>query len=273
LKLLSAMNIACTVQGTPLLKPLSVNLQAGRVTAIVGPNGAGKSTLLSLLSGQRAASAGTVLLNGQSLPNWSPAALARVRAFMLQDSAVAFDYTVRDIVELGRYPHRQHRSSNLSLTQADIAQTAMVLTGVSHLAERVLNTLSGGEKARAQLARALAQLWETTPSSPSPRWLLLDEPTAALDLAHQHHVMHTVRQWAHEQDVGVVAVLHDLNLALRYADDVLVLQQAEKHSFGPVREVLTARLIQAVWGVACDAVTSFDGTPQYLFRSGCLALA
>ena len=138
----------------------------------------------------------------------------------------------------------------------------MVLTEVSHLACRVLNTLSGGEKARVQLARALAQLWEVAPST---RWLLLDEPTAALDLALQHHVMHTVRQWAHEQGVGVVAVLHDLNLALRYADDVLVLQQAEKHSFGPVREVLTPTLIQAVWGVGCEAVISHDGTPQYVF--------
>ncbi len=268
--LLSAVNVACTVQGTSLLKPLSVDLQAGRVTAIVGPNGAGKSTLLSLLSGKRAATGGTVLLNGQTLPDWSPAALARVRAFMLQDSTVAFDYTVRDIVELGRYPHRQSTPLNLALNsvlnstlqQAEIAQAAMVLTGVSHLADRVLNTLSGGEKARAQLARALAQLWEVTPST---RWLLLDEPTAALDLAHQHHVMRTVRQWAHGQGVGVVAVLHDLNLALRYADDVLVLQQAEKHSFGPVREVLTGALIQSVWSVGCEAVISHDGTPQYVF--------
>ena len=139
----------------------------------------------------------------------------------------------------------------------------MALTDVTALAPRILNTLSGGEKARVHLARALAQLWHPRPDGAS-RWLLLDEPTAALDLAHQHSAMRLLRAWA-ARGVGVVAVLHDLNLARRYADEVVVLGAPGGLRQGATAEVLQPALIEAVWRMPCQPVAGADGVTQYLF--------
>ncbi|QDL54200.1 heme ABC transporter ATP-binding protein [Rhodoferax aquaticus] len=251
--------VSCNVGGAKLLEATTAAIAAGQVTAILGPNGAGKSTLLALLSGQRRASSGRVWLNGTLLDDMSPAATARVRALLHQDSSVAFDYTVRELVELGRYPHRLQPSAH----EAGIVQAAMAATGVLHLQHRVVTALSGGERARAQLARVLAQLWEPTASG-EPRCLLMDEPTAALDMAHQHQVLALAKDWAVRQGVGAVLVLHDLNLALRYADHVLLLQKGRLTHQGPPREVLTPAVVAEVWGVQAQAVAHADGVGQLL---------
>ncbi len=247
--------------GRPLLATVHTQLAAGRVTAILGPNGAGKSTLLAMLSGQRAPRSGRVWLGGQPVSGASTPALARQRAVLPQDTAVAFDFTVQEVVEMGRFAHRQQPSRH----EAHIVAQAMEATGVAHLAGRSINTLSGGERARSHLARALAQIWEPLPDG-APRWLLLDEPTAALDLAHQHHTLALVRRWAVEQGVGVVAVLHDLNLALRYAHDSLLLAPglAGPRSVHATAHLLTPATIAQVWGVHSTPVLAADGVPQYL---------
>lgn len=243
-----------------LLADASVHLAPGRVTAILGPNGAGKSTLLSVLAGQRVPTRGSVTLDGRPLADHGMRALALRRALMPQESAVAFDFTAQEIVALGRYPHRRAPGRD----EDEIVDDAMVQTDVLALAPRILNTLSGGEKARAHMARALAQLWHPRPDG-ATRWLLLDEPTAALDLAHQHSAMRLLRAWA-GRGVGVVAVLHDLNLARRYADEVVVLGGASGQLVqGRAAEVLEPALIESVWGTPCQPVTSADGTIQYLF--------
>lgn len=257
---LQCLNVLATAGGRVLLERVSATLRPGRFTAILGPNGAGKSTLLSLLSAQRRPDAGQVLLDGQPLATLSAHALALRRAVMPQESAVAFDFTVREVAELGRYPHRQHPAPD----EAGIVASALAATDVATLAPRIFNTLSGGEKARVHLARALAQIWTPRPDG-AARWLLLDEPTAALDLAHQHQALRLMRDWAHAQGCGVVAVLHDLNLALRYADDVLLLARGEPPCFGPVAEVLTHQRIEQVWGIACEPVQGAQGVLQYLF--------
>jgi iron complex transport system ATP-binding protein len=173
------------------------------------------------------------------------------------------------VVELGRYPHRGQPGR----ADMDIPLQAMQATAVEHLQHRVLNTLSGGEKARVHLARALAQVWEPSAgpaSAPSTRWLLLDEPTAALDLQHQHRMLQLVRAWATAQGVGVVAVLHDLNLALRYSDRCVVLQGGQVVGSGATAEVLTPLCIQQVWGVVAHPVAPQGGDPgphQYLFEA------
>ncbi|MDZ7866201.1 heme ABC transporter ATP-binding protein [Acidovorax sp.] len=248
--------------GRPLLATVHAHLAPGRVTAILGPNGAGKSTLLSMLSGQRAPRSGSVGLGGRALSAIAAPELARLRAVLPQETAVAFDFTVQEVVEMGRFPHRQSPSRQ----ETRIAHDAMEATGVAHLAQRCVNTLSGGERARAHLARALAQIWEPRPDG-ATRWLLLDEPTAALDLAHQHQAMALVRRWAVEQGIGVVAVLHDLNLALRYAHDV-VLMGAGRCDVGPTEQALDAAAIARVWGVQCSEVRASDGTPQFLVAAG-----
>ncbi|WP_184858550.1 heme ABC transporter ATP-binding protein [Acidovorax soli] len=248
--------------GRPLLATVHAQLQPGRFTAILGPNGAGKSTLLSMLSGQRTPRSGSVGLSGRPLARIGAPELARLRAVLPQETAVAFDFTVQEVVEMGRFPHRQSPSRQ----EARIAHDAMEATGVAHLATRGVNTLSGGERARAHLARALAQIWEPLPDG-ATRWLLLDEPTAALDLAHQHQAMALVRRWAVEQGIGVVAVLHDLNLALRYAHDV-VLMGAGRCDVGPAPEILNPAAIARVWGVQCSEVRASDGVAQFLVAAG-----
>ncbi|MDR7375862.1 iron complex transport system ATP-binding protein [Rhodoferax ferrireducens] len=255
---LEARATSCRVGGATLLDSVSARFAAGQFTAILGPNGAGKSSLLSLLCGQRKPSQGRVLLDGQALDAYPPLLMARRRALLPQDLSVAFDYTVQDVVELGRYPHRQQPSSQ----EAEIVQRAMQATGVQALAQRVLNTLSGGERARAQLARVLAQIWEPVPGH--SRWLLLDEPTAALDVHHQHAVLRLARRWAHEHGVGVVAVLHDLNLALRYADQVLLLQNGQVQADGPPAHVLSEATVRRIWQVDVHPVRDADGNLQLL---------
>lgn len=243
----------------PTLAQVTATLRPGRFTAVLGPNGAGKSTLLSLLSGERVPRQGSVRLDGQSLTHWAAQTLALRRAVMPQDTAVAFDFTVREVVELGRLPHRTSPGSR----EEAIVAGALAATGVGHLAQRGISQLSGGERARVHLARALAQIWEPCPQGHA-RWLLLDEPTAALDLAHQHQALGWVRRWAVEQNVGVVAVLHDLNLALRYAHDALLLGHGCSQ-MGATADVLHRESIARVWGVESSAVFASDGIVQYLF--------
>ena len=300
---LEASGVTVQVGGKTLLQSASARFAAGQVTAILGPNGAGKSTLMSVLTGQRQPSAGQVQLAGQPLAAYAHAHLARLRACVAQETQVAFEFSVREVVELGRYPHRRLPSPRESV----IAEQAMQATAVDHLQLRALNTLSGGEKARVHLARALAQIWEPVaapegevfpPGRPKEkrapsggrelhavserggaipaRWLLLDEPTAALDLQHQHRVLQLARRWARDEGVGVVAVLHDLNLALRYSDHCVVLQGGQVVGSGVSAEVLTAACIQQVWDVLARPVRAEVLLPdgrcglQYVFEPAAL---
>ncbi len=284
---LEASHVTVEVPGKTLLHAVSARFAAGEVTAILGPNGAGKSTLMSVLTGQRQPGIGQVTLAGKALADYPHGALARLRACVAQETQVAFDFSVREVVELGRYPHRRQPAAHESL----IAQRAMQATAVEHLQHRALNTLSGGEKARVHLARALAQVWEPVAGAgPVPvtkeggplhetslagafmaRWLLLDEPTAALDLQHQHRMLQLARSWAGGQGAGVVAVLHDLNQALRYSDQCVVLQSGQVVASGKTAEVLTPGLIRQVWDVRAFPVQTSGlfaggGGLQYVFE-------
>lgn len=256
---LRAQGVGVRVAGQRLLDGVDLCLEPGEVGVLLGPNGAGKSTLLSVLAGLRAPTTGRVTLGAQALADRPPEALALERAVLPQDTGVAFDFSVQDVVELGRYPHRMNPTQD----EAGIVRAAMALTDVTHLAQRQVNSLSGGERARAQLARVLAQIWRPLPDG-RPRWLLLDEPTAALDLRHQHDTLSTVRRWAREQGVGVLAVLHDPNLALRYADRVWVLHRGRLQASGPPAQVLTPALLARVWQVHVRVVRDGGTSPQLL---------
>lgn len=259
---LVARDIGVRVGRRWLLQGVSLALQAGEVGVVLGPNGAGKSTLLSVLAGLTVPDVGNVRIDGRTLVQRDAAAWAARRAVLPQDTTVAFDFSVLDIVALGRYPHRL----SPSLREDAIVAEALAATDVSHLAGRGMAHLSGGERLRVQLARVLAQIWEPPPDGAS-RWLLLDEPTAALDLRHQHEVLGLVRSRAREQSMGVLLVLHDLNLALRYADRVWVIAEGQAVAGGAPSQVLTPRLLADVWRVGAAAVRGSDGTPQLL--TGC----
>ncbi|NBC18781.1 MAG: heme ABC transporter ATP-binding protein [Bacteroidetes bacterium] len=235
-------NITVQIGDATLVEDVSATIRPGRLTAIVGPNGAGKTTLLRVASGELRPSGGTVHLDEQPLTALPPREQARRRAVLPQQSQLHFAFSVLEVVLMGRTPHLQGAE-----TQRDwqIAEAALETVGMADFAGRTFPTLSGGEQQRVHLARALAQIW--TPPPRGHRYLLLDEPTASLDLAHQHQVLERAATLATE-GVGVLAILHDLNLAAQYADHVIVLRQGRLHAQGPPEAVFTPDCIHDVFG-------------------------
>ena len=236
-------------RGRRLLDNVSLELRPGELLAIVGPNGAGKTTLLSAMAGDLAPDTGSVKLDGQPLPQWAPLALARRRAVMPQASRLGFSLPVRAVVALGRTPYRDRASA---VADHDAIDRALLAADILHLAQRVYGTLSGGEQQRVQLARVIAQLDLEAPAKTAPI-LLLDEPTSSLDLAHAYGVLQLARQMS-RRGVAVAAVLHDLSLAYRYSDRVLVLKDGRREALGDPRSVLNAELVRRVFNVESQVV-------------------
>lgn len=255
--ILEAEGIAVRRETRALLREASLALRTGELVIIVGPNGAGKSTLLRVLSGEFAPSAGTVTLRGRELGRWRKDELARVRAVLPQNSALDFPFTVFEVALLGRLPHA--RGMHPTRRDRQIAWAALELTSTAELSARLYPTLSGGERQRVQLARVLAQIWE----SDEPRCLLLDEPTTNLDLVHQHATLKIARAFA-ERNTGVIAVLHDLNLAAQYADRVAVLHRGEIVAIGPVSDALAPELVHRVFGLETVALRHPELTTHLL---------
>ncbi|WP_043113469.1 heme ABC transporter ATP-binding protein [Solimonas soli] len=249
---LRTLEASYAARGRELLAATSVDFAPGRLHAIVGPNGAGKSTLLRLLAGEWRPSRGSVALDGRDLREWAPAALARRRALLPQQHSLSFPFTAAEVVALGRLHTRRHKAE----VERAIVAEALASCGAAQLAGRLYPQLSGGERARVQLARVLAQIRDEADGA---RWLLLDEPTAHLDLAFQHACLRLAREWS-RCGVGVIAVLHDPNLVLAYADDVLVLDAGRAVAVGAPRDVLDAALMRQVFGLAARRIELADGT-------------
>lgn len=220
--------------GARILDGVSLSVRTGEVLALVGPNGAGKSTLLSALCGDVALADGTAHLDGEPLGHWSQVEMAMRRAVMLQQLTISFPFTVEQIVAMGRSPWA---GTPFEDVDDEAVLAAMTFADVAPFASRTFGSLSGGERARVSLARAFAQ---------RSQLLLLDEPTAALDLHHQEHVLQLARERAREGD-AVVIVLHDLNLAAGYADQVAILSAGTLAAYGPPAETLTADLLTEVY--------------------------
>jgi iron complex transport system ATP-binding protein len=252
---LQAENIVYAVGDRRILDGITADIAPGRVVAIVGPNGAGKSTLLKILAGDITPQEGTVLLNGRPLSAWHRSDLARQRAVLPQSPELAFHFRVREVVELGRYPHSGRATPE---DDRKAIEEAMTVTEIAPLAARDCCTLSGGERHRTHYARVLAQLWHK-PEAGETRILLLDEPTAGLDLFHQHAILAKARAMAKDGN-GVLAVLHDLNLAAAYADTLIVLVKGRIDAAGPPNEVLTIERIKRVWRVNCEVRSDDHGT-------------
>ena len=234
----------------PVLRDVTVYASPRELVALVGPNGAGKSTLLAVLSGDVTPSAGAVTLGDRPLRSWSTTDLARTRAVLPQNQTVAFPFTVAEVVRMGRAPY--HRRPESADDDAVIA-IAMETMGIADLADRRHPTLSGGEQARVAVARVLAQ---ATPV------LLLDEPTAALDLRFQELVLRAVAQRVHDGATAVV-VVHDLALAAAYATRVLLLHEGVVVADGPPREILTPARLTEVYEHPIEVIPHPDsGTPM-----------
>ncbi|MDI4665505.1 ATP-binding cassette domain-containing protein [Xanthobacter autotrophicus] len=241
--------IGFDAEGRSLLRDVSFTLKPGRVVGIIGHNGSGKSTLLKLLARQQAPNAGALVLDGRSLSSWSSRAFARMVAYLPQTPPSAGALKVRELVACGRYPW--HGALGRKRAQDGAAvETALALADVAGFADRLVETLSGGERQRAWLAMLVAQ---------EARYLLLDEPTAALDVAHQVDVMVLARRLAHGHGLGVAVVLHDVNMAARYCDELVALRGGRLLMSGAPQDVVTAEALAEIYGIPMAVMPHPDG--------------
>lgn len=222
-----------------VLSNVSLAVQPYQVLGVLGPNGAGKSSLLGALCGELNANQGRVTLDGRDLSHWPGQERAQRLAVLPQISSLGFAFKVEEVVGMGRLPHR----TGLVCDQ-QIVDAALQAADARHLVGRSYLALSGGERQRVHLARVLAQLWP----GEEGRTLLLDEPTSMLDPLHQHTTLQAVRNFA-DRGAAVLVILHDLNLAARYCDRILLLEQGRCHAFASPEEVLTPAALRAVYGI------------------------
>jgi iron complex transport system ATP-binding protein len=242
--MLAAYDLALTLGGTPVLAGVSAAIAPGQITAIIGPNGAGKSSLLACLAGLVRPAAGRVTLDDAHLASLEARQRARRIGFLPQVAEVNWDIDVETLVALGRLPHQGAGGADAAAIAA-----AMAATDTARLAGRVVNSLSGGERARVLLARVLAG---------QPDYLLADEPLANLDPGHQLDTLACLRAAA-AAGTGVAIVLHDLAHAARLADHLVLLDQGRVRAAGPAAAVLTPEHLAAAYGVTAQPITTPDG--------------
>ncbi|MDA8682239.1 heme ABC transporter ATP-binding protein [Porticoccaceae bacterium] len=238
---LIADNVCVHLSGFDILRDIDLSVAAGKVTAVVGPNGAGKSTFIKTLCGDITPTIGQVILNDQNLSLWSLQQRALMMSVLPQQSRLDFPFTASEVVSLGRIPHKTGL-----LRDTEIVGEALELVDAAYLTGRFFTQMSGGEKQRVQLARVLSQIWE--PCDVGEQFLILDEPTSALDLSHQQLTASLVSQLA-RRGVGVVMVVHDLNLAASCADQVVVMHEGKIAAIGTPEAVLTKKLITDVFAI------------------------
>jgi iron complex transport system ATP-binding protein len=226
----------------PVLAGVTLEVPAGAVVGVLGPNGSGKTTLLRLLSGTRRPTSGVVRFDDRPLADYTRRALARRVAVVPQETQLAFDYSVMEMVLMGRHPH-------LGVFEVEgpadvaVARDALAATGAAHLEDRDFATLSGGEKQRVVIAAALAQATDV---------LLLDEPTSSLDLGAQLEIAHLLAELNQARGVTIVVSTHDLHLAAGICRDLVLLREGRIVAAGPTAEVLTSAHLRALYGVEAD---------------------
>ena len=237
--LLNVHNLTLQYDSHPILDRLEFGISRGQRVALLGANGAGKTTLLRCISKALKPTAGAILLDDRDIKSLSPRELARTMAMVPQETRADFDFTVEETVLMGRLPYLK-RFTPEGDDERSIARRAMAMTGVSHLARRSIATLSGGEKQRVIIARALCQ---------EPQILLLDEPTANLDLGYQHNLLELITGLNREQGITIIAAIHDLNLASRFFDHMLLLAGGRVLAAGTAEEVIAPGPIKTAYGV------------------------
>ena len=244
---LVARNVGVVRGAVRLLDDVNVSVLSGEFVAVLGPNGAGKSTLLGALAGDFPLTSGSVAIDGHDIATLGPRDLARLRAVLPQQIVISFPFTVREVVAMGRNPWRDENDD-------DRVEAAMRRLNVESLQSRTYQTLSVGEQARVSMARVLAQ---DTPI------LLLDEPTAVLDIGQQERFLAVARSLV-DEGRGVIAVLHDLNVAMRFASRVVVLHEGRCVASGAPRDVLTPALLSNVYHQRIRVDSTSDGRPVIL---------
>jgi heme transport system ATP-binding protein len=239
---LDLKHLSYHIKDKVILRDINFSLNSGEHLVILGANGAGKSTLLKLITADIHGYLGAIKLNGKPLADYKAHALARIRAVMPQEVQLEFSFTAKEVVAMGHAPHppaEQHNS---------ITESCLEKMDITHLADRTYPNMSGGEKQRVQLARILCQI-DKRASSIDKRYLFLDECTSALDPAHQHQVFEQVTRLKVEQNLGVLSIMHDLNLAAHYADRILLLKDGCIIALGAPEEALTSKNLKAAYAI------------------------
>ncbi len=243
------------IQGRFVLKGIDLTVKPGEIIGVIGPNGSGKTTLLNLCSGVVRPSEGDVLIDGRPVGSFPRKELAQWMAVLQQEALPPIGFTVREVIEMGRYPF-QNWLGEESEDQEEQITSILTELGLTKLAQRTLDRLSGGERQRVALGKVMAQ---------QPNLLMLDEPTTYLDIGYQISLMDAVHQWRARTGLTVIAVLHDLNLAARYCDRLLLIHQGKQVGLGSPEELLQAERIEAVYGVRPHIVAHpVYGVPQLL---------
>src|SRR5256714_13672988 len=277
--MLTATNITYRIGQKPLISDISVSFAPGKLHLIIGPNGAGKSTLIKVLARLLHPQTGKVEYDGADVHDTSEAELAKRRAVLSQAIEVAFPLDVREVVMMGRYPHFGGRPGP---HDEQIVDEVMAHFDVTEFSNRNYQTLSGGEMQRVNFARVLAQLWGDGPrrngdastaqsedassATATFRYLFLDEPLTFLDIKHQIDFLRKVRAFADAPDVVTVGVVHDLNLAVRFADHIVLLDKGRIVAEGEPMKVLTADRIREVFAVEATFVSAPDSTVHLVFE-------
>jgi iron complex transport system ATP-binding protein len=246
---LTLANVSASLGGRSVLRGAGITLAPGEIVGVIGPNGAGKSTLLRIAAGLLAPASGTVTLDGRAIATWDRRALGRRIAFLPQDRIVHWPLSVRAVVALGRLPHKTLSAAE-SREDAAAIYRAITETDIAHLTDRTVAELSGGERARVLLARALAQDAQT---------LIADEPAAGLDPAHQLDLFERFKTMS-AAGRAIVVALHDLAAAARYCDRLLLLSNGRQVALAPPRDVLTPALLQQAYGISAF-IGDADGVP------------
>jgi len=235
----SLTDVTFRVPGRTLLHPLSLTFPVGKVTGLIGHNGSGKSTLLKMLGRHQKASEGEIHLNDQPLDSWSSKEFARKVAYLPQQLPAAEGMTVRELVAIGRYPWHG-ALGRFGAADRELVDEAITLVGLKPFAHRLVDSLSGGERQRAWIAMLVAQ---------DSRCLLLDEPTSALDIAHQVDVLALIHRLSQERGLTVIAVLHDINMAARYCDNLVALRGGEMIAQGSPTDLMQSETLEKIYGI------------------------
>lgn len=253
--MLQLENAGVTGAGCWMVREVTLQLAPGALTALVGPNGSGKTTTLRMLAGLVAPSEGTVRFEGRDLRDLSPRELARRVTYVPQDTHLDFDFTVREIVAMGRHAHLGRFQSE-GTHDREVIQNAMERTDIQHLARRSVTELSGGERQRVVIARSLAT---------EAGVVLLDEPTASLDISHALDILALCRSLA-EEGKTICLAIHDLNAAARFADKIGLMAGGSLVALGAAEEIFTPERIASVFGVGVQTAVAPDGSSHYVFR-------
>ncbi len=246
---LEAKNISVNIAGKKIISNITPVFPEGRCIAIIGPNGAGKSTLLKVLAALNSNYEGEVFLGGENIRKMNRKKIARHLAILPQTMQTPPDTTVARLVDFGRFPYRSLFSSGNPKEDREITEWAINVVNLEKFKNRQVNSLSGGERQRARIAMALAQ---------RPEIILFDEPTTYLDIAHQIEVMQIIRQINENYKMTVIMVLHDINHALQYADEVIVLKDSKIFQGAP-KEIINAEMLAEVFGVRADIFVNSRG--------------